>query len=434
MPVYNTSNTLDNSMYLKTKLPVNKVSDNYYIENLQYKRNQDWNSRFNIVNIEEELQKQSDYTLQNPTYTPIDVAIRKVKNEYGKDLGTDWSDIAFRDLKHYNDVGSRYRFSTEFPDMSIMSEEDKHYNTSIWICVNKNPVSAGNNCIIRRCNSTIGLVGSPNLSYDNINEIHYEPIILENDLKYISFYYNMTLVVPQAEWYATAQLNYFSNSIKLNDRVIFGGIDMIDDQNNAVYKVKAIVKASAKNTFSKDGSSEIDNIPLCVIAFDKDLVDNDGDNFYNRIAEQAPIYLSKNDFVPYEYYIGIKDLDGNIYQNEDIIKTILLTEKVEYKCVLMRNGDEEKNLSIINNLTYTITSQLLQQTEIETQDITDIVIQENIVDNNNYYVFSSDEYGFSVQNTKPFNMGVLRITCSCINPDTQEEIVDNFDFILGGFY
>ena len=127
MPLFNTTDIVDSSIFLKAKLDKNKVGSNYYIENLQNKRDKDWEYRSNIVGIEEELNKQVDYTRELPLYTPIDVAIRGVKGEKGKDLGDDWANIAFRDLKHPLNLGGRYRFSLDFPDMSLMSEEDKYY-------------------------------------------------------------------------------------------------------------------------------------------------------------------------------------------------------------------------------------------------------------------------------------------------------------------
>ena len=76
MAVYNTTDILDSSAFLKAKLDKNMVGTNYYIENLQYRRDQDWEYRFNRVDIEEELNKQMCYTPEMPVYTPIEVVIR----------------------------------------------------------------------------------------------------------------------------------------------------------------------------------------------------------------------------------------------------------------------------------------------------------------------------------------------------------------------
>ena len=98
MAVINTTNVIDSSMYLKARLPKNMVGENYYIENLQDKRNKDWAYRYNVVGIEEEIERQYQYTCELPSYTPIDVVITSVKGEKGEDLGTDWASLSFRFL------------------------------------------------------------------------------------------------------------------------------------------------------------------------------------------------------------------------------------------------------------------------------------------------------------------------------------------------
>ena len=480
MPVFDSTGVLDASIYLKAKLDKNRVGDNYYIRNLQDIRSRDWYTRYNIIGIEEELEKQIHYSENDPIYTPIDVAIRTVKDEKGQDLGTDWADIAFEDLFHPNDLGDRYRFSTEFYDMTKMTEEQKHYDTSIWITVNKNPVSAGNNCIIRRCNSNIAFVGSPSLDYNNITEIHYEPIVLENDLKYINLYYNMAVVIPQSEWYATMQLNYYSNGIKINDRVIFGGVDSTDKENNAVYKVKAVIKATANNTFTRNGSPEIDKIPLCIIALDKDMVAPERDDFYRHVAERAPIYLVEDSYPTYEYYINLFDAEDNtdyiapinsgcgdmshvsdrywVSNDEDIGNNqnqssqnspkieldkyedrILLGQENTYVSYLMWNNNIAEN----GNTEFNITSQLVRVKEVDLdaqrfdenkendKDVeceyvldtgADIQLIETPIENEgDYYTLGVlGNNKFVIKNLKTCTFGKLKVTLSCNIPATEE--------------
>ena len=80
MAIIDTSNTIDSSIFLKAKLKDNMVGDNYYIENIQARRNRDWDYRFNRVDIEEELERQYHYTKDIPVYTPIEVVINNVKS------------------------------------------------------------------------------------------------------------------------------------------------------------------------------------------------------------------------------------------------------------------------------------------------------------------------------------------------------------------
>lgn len=409
MALVNTTDVIDNSIFLKAKLDKNMVGSNYYIENLQHKRNLDWNMRYNVVDIEEELKKQCEYTDLTPQYSPIDVVIRDVKSEKGQDLGSDWADIAFRDLKHPNFLGGRYRFSSEFPDMSNMLEEEKHFKTSVWICINKTDFKAGNSCIIRRCNANIALCGSPTGSNDYVTEIHYEPIILENDLKYINTYYNQTVPVPQAEWYATMQMNYFTNSIGLNDRFILGGTDLQNRSNNATFKVKAIVKSTSERTFAPQGSAEIENIPLIIIALDKDMID-EADDFYTRVANQAPIYLVKEEAPAYEYYIEMQ---------EPCEQRILLGQREQYRVDLYWNQKIKESKFVFEAKLVGVDS------EKESE----------------YYKFEVlDDNNFAITNKKACNSGKLIVTCSCylpVSPSSFEErkvAIQSYEIELGGFY
>ena len=73
MPVYDTSNTIDTSIHMKAKLDKNRVGSNYYIENFQNKRNSEWLMRYNVIDIEEELEK--DKTYSRISYSAIDFTI-----------------------------------------------------------------------------------------------------------------------------------------------------------------------------------------------------------------------------------------------------------------------------------------------------------------------------------------------------------------------
>lgn len=403
MPLYDTSNVIDNSILLKAKLEKNMVGSNYYIENLQDKRNRDWEYRYNIVGIEEELQKQLLYTSDNPVFTAIDTVITNVKSDRGQDLGTDWAHLAFRNLKHPCNIGSRYRFSLEFPNMEEMTEEEKHYDTSIWICVNKSPIRTGNSCTVRRCNTALTMLGSPTDSKDYITEVHQEPAILENDLKYMQTYYNLGVPVPQSEWYATMQLNYYTNHIGLNDRFVLGAIDSENRENNSVYKVKAVIKSTGNKTFVRDNQDELENSPLVILALDKDMVAPD-DNFVDRIAESSPIYKVEEEKIAYEYFIKVE---------EPCEQRILLTQTETYEVNLCYNNGKVKDV------------------EFEFSVMLNGIIQKNW---GNYFVFEQlSNNAFSVQNIKACNRGCLVVTATCTTPN-DEIISEHFEIELGGFY
>lgn len=394
MAILDTSNVIDSSIFLKAKLDKNMVGSNYYIENLQDKRDADWEFRYNVVGIEEELKKQIEYTQEIPSYTPIDVVIRNVKSIKGEDLGTDWANISFRDLKHPCGEGYRYRFSLDFPDMSRMDEEEKHFGTSIWLGVNKTPVKAGNTLTVRRCDTALTFVGSPTMDYNNITEIHYEPAILENEMKYMQVYYNDTMPTAQAEWYAIMQLNYFTNCIKINDRFLFGTINLNDRENNQVYKVKAITKSNTEHTFMRDHEDELKNTSLIILALDKEEI-SPNDDLENRVANNATMYQ-----VDYsnslDYYLSLNTP----------IKEIGLGDNYTFTCYVCM-GD--KVLDIPVNFEYKLNG----------------IKEENWY---KYFSINIQDNSFTIACLKEWKRGKLNVDVSCeVN---GQELSDTFEITL----
>lgn len=409
MAINDTTNVIDSSIYMKARLKHNMVGDNYYIENLQHRRNLDWEARYNIVDIEEELDKQLEYTDQSPVYTPIDVAIRNVKSIKGEDLGENWCNIAFRDLKHKSEVGSRYRFSTDFPDMTEMTEEEKHYQTSIWLCVNRTPVRGGNSSTIRRCDTTLTIVGCEGRDRSKQKEIHFEPCVLENEMKYLQVYYNQNVPVPQAEWYATMQLNYFSNSIKINDRFIFGTLNPDVRENNSVYRVKAVIKPNTKHTFMQDHEDEMNSTPLVIVAMDKDMV-SPNDDFVNRIAANFAIY-------------DVPEEDSSIIipvpDHEDVVYDIAA-------------GDFKEVIALGKTNTYTFN--LTKDDAVVSASMNFNTALEGIIEANwhNYYLVDDvTDNSLTIGNLKTCTRGKLILTVSCTIPDTETEISKKYQISLG---
>ena len=405
MAIIDTTNLTNSSMILKSRLDKNMSIKNHYLNDLQAKRDQDWEFRYNVVGIEEEKEKQIRYSDLLPVYSPIDVVVRSVKDENGKDLGTDWVQMSFKDLKYKNEIGKRYRFSLDFPDMSLMSEEDKYYDTSVWMTINDSPLKAGSSCLARRCNASIAILGSPTGKPENTNEVRYEPVVVDSELKYMQLYYNQTLVVPQSELYLTAQMNYFSNCIKINDRIILGPIDTNEIQNNSLYKVKAVIKCASTKTFVKEGDNGIKDIPMVVFALDKDTV-ADEDDLAKRIPKNAPVYLipEKEQNESNEYQIVLDPSDTKI----------ILGDSRECKTYLSLKGNRI-------------------DTEFEYQTVLNGIKEENW---KNYYIFTKiNENSFVIKNLKACNRGTLDVIASCKDPnDSNITLTETFRFRLGGFY
>jgi len=93
-----------------------------------------------------------------------------------------------------------------------------------------------------------------------------------------------------------------------------------DRQNNIVYKVKAVVKSMATNTFSSTGVSQLKNTPLTTIALDKDSI-SDKDNFESGIATQTSVYRVKQ-YHPIDTYYSKFNTEDNT--------RIILGDEVEY--------------------------------------------------------------------------------------------------------
>lgn len=84
--------------------------------------------------------------------------------------------------------------------------------------------------------------------------------------------------------------------------------DVEDGGNNSVYQVKAVVKANSQKTFARNNQTGIENIPLVILALDKDVV-AEGDDLINRIPNQAPLYKVEQENPVYEYYIEMENAE-----------------------------------------------------------------------------------------------------------------------------
>lgn len=352
MAIIDTTNVVESTMFLKSKLPKNMVGDNYYIQTLQNKINAEWDYRHNVVEIEEENNKQVAYTKENPTYTAIDAVVQTVKTIRGEELADDWKMLVFKNYKHNNFLGKRFRFNLDYAKgASYLTEEEKWRENSIWIAINREQSSPTNGLLVRRCNTNIGFVGSPTRSYEDITEYHYEPCILDSDFKYINLYYNSSVNIAQAEIYATFQYNYFTQNIKVNDRMVIGDTDLSIRENNIVFKVKAVNRFLSQSTFKINTNLSLSDVPLVIVALDRDIL-NSKDNFEKRIAFNSTIY-------------SVQDEENNIIEDSNVdIKNDIVEEIVPPT----DEPIEDSSIPIVYNLKISdYETKLLQE---ESQEIT----------------------------------------------------------------
>lgn len=406
MSVIDTTNVIESSMFMKAKCKKNMVGDNYYIENLQHKVNNEWLYRFNVVDIEEENTKQTFYTTEKPVYTPIEVVIQSVKTDKGTTFADDWKKLVFRDYKHPIFRGKRYRFSLDFEKNPTYTEEEKEQKSSIWIGFNQEAVDPTNSIIVRRCNSNIVFAGSPNLSYDNITEYHKEPCVLETDFKSINVYMNNTVNINQAEIYAIMQYNYFTQNIRVNDRYIIGDVDTERADLNICFKVKAIQRFDNTATFSVGNDLSLSDTSLVIIGLDRDLI-GDKDDLINRVTSQPTLYKVGDTPIP-----PTPEEDYKIEIDTTCEEVILLNEVGTYKCILY-NQDKSQSYQADFEL----------ETELSGAKNPDTYYQVN----------KKDSQNFEITNKRPFLSSPLALTFSCLAPNNKKYSLQ-MKVRLGGNY
>lgn len=214
-------------------------------------------------------------------------------------------------------------------------------------------------------------------------------------------------------------MNYFTNCIKVNNRLILGGTDMMDRENNSVFMVKAVVKSTSTKTFAKAGSNGIEDIPLVVLALDK--ADGDKqDDYENRIPVNAPMYFVPQEEPIGEYYITIgEEKNGKEDIDREAIHTLVMGETDTFYPRL-----------------------ILNDTTIETKFNIEAKLNGIKVENwKNYFTLVENEDGsFSITDVKMCNRGNLEVVISCeVSDNVQgrsapQKIEATYKFKLGGFY
>lgn len=419
MAIIDTTNVVESTMFLKSKLKKNMVGDNYYIGSLQHKINKEWMYRGNVIDIEEENNRQNNYTKEKPIYTPVEVVIQTVISDKGVKLADDWKKIIFRELKHPKPLGKRFRFSLDFEKNIEYTQEEKETESSIWLAVNKDTASATNGVIVRRCNTNFIIAGSPTLSYDNIEEYHAEPAVLEDNFKYINIYYNDRVNLPNAEIYLTMQYNYFTRGIKINDRIVIGDVDLENKKNNSVFKVKAVEKFLSQATFKVGTDLSKSDVSLVILALDKDIINETEEDFEHRLAKQAPLYkIINNNEKETE-----NDSGNNTDKENETISNYSIVIEPEIPTKLLQN--EELNIVChlyhdniqIENIRFDVESDLLGTDK----------------DNLYYSLEQTSDNSFVLTNNRPYLSNKLDLNFHCLTPSNQV-CTKNVELILGGFY
>ena len=398
--VVNTTSILDSSMYLKANLTDDFDETNYYLSSLQHKINAEWDYRYNKIHLEEEK------IFGSEIFYPVEALLTNVYSDtLKKVLSDDWKHLVFKDIKYPVLLGQRFKFAINLSK----KEEDK----SIWIVINRNSLDSTSGCVIRRCDSTLNMISEDKTKY------HYEPCIIEDDFKAINTYYDESINTPQAEIYAILQYNDYTKKIKINNRFILGETDLEDEENNIVFKVKAVKKFKSRATY------DVTKVSLVMVALDRDLI-GPKDDLINRIAENAPVFSlasikedqnndtqdvennipenNNQDDITDEYTINVKAIDDS-----DITDKILLNEMKEFEIVCYKNGE------------------ILKDVEINVE--TDLLSTDKDI---YYYDLEKSDNIFSIYNKKTYVKDKLKICCSFVPNKNVGEINYIFYTQLGG--
>lgn len=433
LAIINTTDVIESSMFLKAKLKKNMVGDNYYLETLQSKIDAEWDYRYNVVDIEEEVKRQYSYTTEAPVYTPIEVVMQHVLTEKGIKLAEDWKKLVFKDIKHPTKRGQRYRFSLDYEQNPVYTEEEKHRKSSIWLGVNLDSVSPTKSIVVRRCNSSLGFAGSPTMSYNNITEYHYEPCILDDDFKNINVYYNSSVNINQAEIYATMQYNYFTKNIRVNDRFVIGHVDLDEKENNSVFKVKAVSKFTSDTTFSANYDLSDKDIPLILVALDRDDLSKK-DDYKHRISSQPSLYKVEDTIIVPEDKEDIEDTIIVPEDREDIEDQIPQNPEVrptDDYTVIVTNNCEGK---LLLNDTGLFKCSLLKNNQIEDAVFVCVAELKGVKNPSNYFELTQiDNNNFTVNNKRTYMNNKLQLKFSCI-ASNGIEYCKEIELVLGGYY
>lgn len=365
--IIDTTGVIDSSMFLKARLPKNMVGSNYYIESLQHKVDREWLYRYNVIDIEEEKEKPLQYSSRRYDFSPVEAVIQHVISDKGEKLADDWKQLVFKDVRYKAIRGKRYRFSLDYEQNVQWTEAEKQQNSSIWLTVNSDSVSATGAPVVRRCNSNLVFAGSPTMDINNIVERHIEPCIIEDDLKYINIYTNDVVALNQAEIYATMQYNYYTKNIKPNDRFFVGNVDPEYRDSNTVFKVAAISRYGGNSTYLVGTSEGIQDIPLITISLNRDVIST-RDNVTTRLTTQPSLYrvpevetptvvlpdkkeelpqIIPDDTAKTEPTVPDKQQQESNYRisvEHDSDGTVLKDEEVVYSCRLLAGKEEIKEV------------------------------------------------------------------------------------------
>lgn len=225
------------------------------------------------------------------TYMNIDVRLNHVINaETGLKLGDDWKTMLFKEIDHNIQLGKLYRF-----------------DDNLWLTTNTEYIkNLTGTCTIRRCNNYLRWIDERTGAY------YSEPCSIEYIIKEPRDYSTAGSAVVTPSGYLTVrtQFNTRTNTIKQNQRFLFGNKD-----NWTAYKTVGTGINNLNNLRTADNMSG----GVLVLSMVANYVNYETDDIINGIADtQQNLYT---------FNINESSISGSIGN------TVLLTSVVTF------NGD-----------------------------------------------------------------------------------------------
>lgn len=285
-----------NKYDILSQTPKNYNKDNYFLKELQDKVNAEWRYRPNRVDVEYEDGKGTW------DWKPLEVVIQSVLSEKGQAVSNDIRNVVFRNiLEDRFNLGSRFRFSEDY---DITKQE---IDKNVWLVINLNKVNMTSSVIVERCNGTLG---STYVDEQGITQYHYEPVVQSMDLTAVNFFYNQTLISPQAQLVIIAQHNQFTRNYKINQRFIIG--------YDKIYRVKAI------NKFYSSSTNNPEDVGLIRMYLEVTEDTSEYDDFENRIAYQGDasvVHISENKEYNLVFSTPVNDFPTSLHDNQPVTFT-----------------------------------------------------------------------------------------------------------------
>lgn len=287
---------------------------NVYLNRVAKIPKEDWQADFEhfvddtFYNSSDWFTIQEETTFGSKTLQDIDVRVNYVFSPTtGKNMGDDWKVLMFPNISKQIPYGSLFYFDNNW-----------------WIAVNvENIKNLTSTCIVRRCNNV--------LRWRDADGAYYtEPCVLDYEISENRDYASAVSAVvnPSGVLQAISQLNVDTNTIKANQRFLFGNPD-----NWTAYKVFGGGVNNFDNLIGTTNAVK----GILKLTMGVNFVNVDGDDMVNGVADV-------NEFV---YTIEIEGaLSGQITTQSQLTGNVFLNGEYQSGLSVTWSSDDTNIVSV----------------------------------------------------------------------------------------